>query len=518
MLAASVVSVAMGSSPKLAVGIVVDGLQQEYIDLLRDYFGKDGFNRFLNSGVVLENVDYGPGVDPVAATAILMTGAAPGVNGIGAEMRYDAAAKRLTPVLNDNSTLGNFTAETYSPKALRVSTISDEARIAGGGVTYAHSIAADPSLAIIMAGHAGNSAAWLNTNTGNWGSSTYYTDYPQALGLRNRTKPLSARLDTMQWTPSVIASDVDFIPDHLRRYPFRHIFNQKDDRFAAFAASPKINTEVTDIADEYIRNMQLGTHDGTDVLNVAYTLKPYPYVKGTENRFELIDSYLKLDSDIARLLNTVYSVTGTDGAVVFLAATPPRPSRRRDDERWNIPAGEFSTRKAISLLNLYLMAIHGNGDWVTAYANNQFYLNHQLAKTLNKDIREIREQAADFLKRMAGIERAYTIDAILSGTAPVENPDALRRNTVIDDSGDVTIAIVPGWQLLDDYNNYHADTSQITITPLTTAPVYMLLPSATPQTVSQTVDARAIAPTVAGQMRIRAPNGASLPRLRLNAK
>lgn len=36
--------------PQLVVGIVIDGLEQDYIDLLRDSFGKGGFNRLLEKG------------------------------------------------------------------------------------------------------------------------------------------------------------------------------------------------------------------------------------------------------------------------------------------------------------------------------------------------------------------------------------------------------------------------------------------------------------------------------------
>ena len=76
VLAAGLVTVAVNAArPKIVVGIVVDGLHQEYIDLLRGDFGQDGFNRLLNNGIVFENVDYGPGLDATAATAVLMTGA-----------------------------------------------------------------------------------------------------------------------------------------------------------------------------------------------------------------------------------------------------------------------------------------------------------------------------------------------------------------------------------------------------------------------------------------------------------
>ena len=88
--------------PTLVVGIFVEGLTADYINLLRNNFGKNGFNRFIENGVSIENVDFGPGIDATAATAILMTGASPGVNGIPAA-RVEAILYGLFMRLPDSS-------------------------------------------------------------------------------------------------------------------------------------------------------------------------------------------------------------------------------------------------------------------------------------------------------------------------------------------------------------------------------------------------------------------------------
>ena len=54
--------------PTLVVGIFVEGLTAEYVDLLRSNFGEDGFNRLLEQGVTVRNVDYGPGIDATAGS------------------------------------------------------------------------------------------------------------------------------------------------------------------------------------------------------------------------------------------------------------------------------------------------------------------------------------------------------------------------------------------------------------------------------------------------------------------
>lgn len=514
VLAAGLVTVAVNAArPKIVVGIVVDGLHQEYIDLLRGDFGQDGFNRLLNNGIVFENVDYGPGLDATAATAVLMTGASPSVNGIPSANIYDNAGRRYVSVFNDGHTLGNYTDQSLSPSSLRVTTISDEARIAGAGVSYSHAVALQPEMALVMAGHASNSAVWLNDRTANWAGSTAYPDFPASVSQRNRVSPLKSRIDTMQWTPSAASAQTNHLPDHLMRYPFRHTFGRKDGKgLDAFAQSPLANREITRLASEIVTTQQLGAHDGvTDMLNVAYTLLPYDYTKTSENRYELIDSYIKLDAQLADLFRTVdRSAGGSDNVLIYLAGTPPRTQRRREDERWKIPSGEFSTRKAISLLNLYLIAVHGNGEWVTAYADGSFYLNENLAKERNISKTDLRREAASLLKRMAGVDQAYSIDDVLDGKAPVDDPEALRRNTLASTTGDVLVQIIPGWELLDDFN-YPADAARGTVGQhaATLAPAYLLIPGAEPAVVTTVVDARAIAPTVARQMHIRSPNGAS---------
>ena len=55
LLVASMVSLTLAAQapsprPKLVVGIVVDGLREDYIDLLKGYFGPDGFRRLMRDG------------------------------------------------------------------------------------------------------------------------------------------------------------------------------------------------------------------------------------------------------------------------------------------------------------------------------------------------------------------------------------------------------------------------------------------------------------------------------------
>ncbi len=251
------------------------------------------------------------------------------------------------------------------------------------------------------------------------------------------------------------------------------------------------------------------------MLNLNYRLVVPDYTRNSDTRLELMDSYLRLDRNLEQLFSLV-DRAGAGNSVIFLVATPPSSTVRRDEEKWNIPYGEFSTRKAGSLLNMYLMAIYGTGDWVSGYHNGHFYLNNKLIKDKNLDPKAVRSEAASFIARMSGIKEAYTIDQILAGDAG-DNAAALKRNTHLPTAGDVMITVTPGWEIINDLasgsTSYAKNQVERIVAP--TAPAFILAPGyVTPTRIDTPVDVRTIAPTVARILRIRSPNAASLSALR----
>lgn len=504
-----------GVRPKLVIGIIIDGLDRQYIDLLQEQFGEGGFNRLLKDGVVISAADYGTNTDATASVAMLMTGASPSTTSVSGSMIYDRDALRAVPAMTDPDVMGNFTGETFSPRSLEVSTISDEVRISGGGVGRVFGISADPSQAVILASHSGNAALWLNDQTGNWASSTYYKEQPTSIAYRNRLRPLSMRLDTMQWTPSRPVDAYVGLPEHLTHYSFRYTFPSGNvNRFKAFAASPLLNAEITDLAGELIDDLSLGTQDCTDMINVVYNLKPFDYTKNEDTRYELIDSYLRLDRDLERIFRKADEKAGSDNTLFFVAATPPSGLSRRDDEKWLIPYGEFSTKKAKSLLNMFLIAKFGNGDWVTSFYDGQFFLNNKLIGDLNLDASAVRAEAANFLEKMSGVNRVYTLDEILGGRGD-SRLEALQRNNPPATAGDLFIDVAPGWETVDDINSPvdGSRTRYVNRYATPTAPVFILAENLDARTIDTPVDVRVVAPTIARLLRIRSPNAAALPPL-----
>ena len=524
LLVASVVTMALSGQtapkrPSLVVGIVVDGLSLDQIELLKEYFGTDGIRRLLNEGVTITDVDYGSVLDPTAATALIYTGASPSVSGIDAETIFDRDTRRTSLTLSDPSTIGNFTTETLSPRVMRVSTIGDELRIATGGLGHVYTISPAASQAIVMTGHNGNSGFWINDVNGKWATTTFYKDVPTAIQSRNHRESLDMRLDTMAWSNSMAVGKYPDMPSYKKLFNFRHSFQRNDpQRISKFKHTPLANGEVTDIAGEYLRSMNMGKGENIDMLNLSMTVSPYLYSNDPDVRMEQMDSYLRLDRQLAGLFKAIDSSgPGMNNTLVFITGTPAPAKRRKDDEKWDIAAGEFSPRRAIALLNMYLIARHGNGEWVIGFHNNQFFLNQNLITERDKNLQEMRRDAADFLSRMSGIAEAYTLDDVVAGKA-VETTVVPRRNINTETAGDIFAAIMPGWDITDD-GSANPQNGDYPVTQRLTAavsPAFILAPTLLqPQIITTPVDARVIAPTVSSILRIRSPNAAMLPPLRL---
>ncbi|MDE6143832.1 MAG: alkaline phosphatase family protein, partial [Muribaculaceae bacterium] len=185
-----------------------------------------------------------------------------------------------------------------------------------------------------------------------------------------------------------------------------------------------------------------------------------------------------------------------------------------DDPKYRIPTGDFSVKRALSLLNSYLSAKYGNGDYVDTYSRGHVYLDHKQIESRQLNLDEVAREARDFLVRMSGVSDAFTMDDIMSSALP--GMEAIRLGTDPKTGGDIVLEFNEGWRVVND-TRFPNDT-QVVRSSMVLTPVFFLGAGITPQTLSHPVDATAIAPTVTGILRIRSPNGVSSRPLILERK
>lgn len=454
----------------------------------------------------MRNVDFKVrNLDEASSTAMLFTGAYPAQTGVAAAMLFNPLNGSVQPALSDPKTMGNFTNDSFSAENLRLSTLADELQISQNGLAAIYSFAADPQQSIIMSGHAGTSACWINNTTGNWATTTYYKSLPAPVSSRNYSTPLSSRIDTMQWKPSIDLKNFPGVPAQKKLYPFRYTFPRSDrDVYNRFSASPLGNKEVTDVAIECIKQLKIGSNpNAIDMLNVAYTVEPFKYSADNDPLVETTDAYLRLDSQIGRLLEAVDKYVGAGNAIIWLSSTGYCDEAVVEDKKYRVPGGDFSMKRAKSLLNSYLSALHGSADYVSAFRDNQLYLDHKILEEKKLDISAVMADARAFLTKMSGIADAFTLHDILSPSTSVE--ESIRLGMDPKTGGDIIIEYSPGWNVVNDIE-YPATTKSVRQSSVLT-PAFIVAPGLVAQKISTPVNAVTLAPTVSGLLRIRSPNG-----------
>lgn len=500
-------------TPKIVVGIMVDQLRGDYLEQLRPYFGSRGFNRLFAEGVYLSDLDFHNTVkDAPSGSAVIYTGAWPVANGVVSADVIDLERHRSVPVLSaDPSKL----KPEYSPAGLRLSTLADELALQNGALSKIYSVAGNPQVAVITAGHEGNAAIWLDESTSRWNSPAYYGTMPPVIANKSRTAPVSSKITSANWRPLHTGSHYSmgglWTGDN-----FSYTFGTASrDDVARFKQSAPFNTEVTDAAIDLLKSMQSGSASSpAGMISLEYSLAPIDFDHDGDNRPELIDSYVRLDEELGRLIDAIYRDYGAQNALIFLSSTGYANEPTLTESQSKIPSGEITLKKAESLLNSYLSANYGNGDYVRLIRDGKLYLDEKFIRSKGADLSKIREEAKFFLLRMGGVSEAYTLDEVLgSGNSRAQQ---LSLSVDIKNTPDIFIFFTPGWSVTDD-NAYPPVTERVRLSSPPT-PAFILAPELEPQTVSYSVDATVMAPTVAQAMHIRSPNGAASKPLILKRK
>ncbi len=499
--------------PKLVVGITIDQLRTDYIDMMQHLFGTGGFNRLMTEGAVYENVNYGYGdITRASSVATIYTGTHPSTHSITSNTRFNQDKKEAYPILSDKNQLGNFTSETLSPRKISVSTITDELKSATSGESKIYSVAPTSEVAIISAGHAANSAFWLNEENGKWATSTYYKEVPIFVTEHNIKNGLDSRIDKTVWSPILPLSAYDGLPYNQPEFAFKYFFDG-DDKYKNLKLSALVNSEVTTVACSILEKGRLGKGSVPDMLNVGYYAGNYKEQNVRDYGVEIQDTYIRLDKEIERLLQTIDSTVGLENAFIFIVSTGYSNFEARPYGLYGVPTGQFYPRKATALLNYYLMAMYGHEEWVIGYHDKEIYLNRELIKKKELNLEEFVVNSAEFLSQMEGVQDALTSYQILHGDIVAVAPQRRRYNRQY--SGDIVLEIKPGWEINYEEEDKKNEYVQYNAVP---TPLIFIGKNIAHQRISLPVDATAIAPTICRAIRIRAPSASKSYPLILNYK
>lgn len=488
--------------PRLVVCITVDQLRSDYLQELEPLMEQEGLRRLLSQGRVYPEVKFPlTAPDAASATATIFTGTYPETHGIERSSIFVRKIGRSQSIFWDEAYLGNYTRETYSPRALLVNTLGDRLKEASDGEALVYGIAPEAEQALSSTGILADGAFWIDNKVGAWASSSFYGLMPKYIERYNRSEEgLNKRLttDKLSWTPlrHHITPSIAY-GDWGRSFSYTY---QGSDIYP-LKQSPLINEEVTSLALKLIEEGGYERRKSPGLLSLSYTASP---TNGSELGAEEVDSYLRLDREIARLLRGLDRRFGLGNCLITLSGTgyttsvqkPPRASKLRR---------AFGLGRASALVNMYLSALYGQGAWVETLLEGRIYLNHKLAEQRGIALADLQRETASVLRQMEGVASATTADRLRQADGLSGEKLRLRRSVHNRQMADVYWRILPAWQIEELQRSPRLNAYSTAIS----SPFIIMGAGVHPKAFDYpVVEARDIVRAICSVLRIRPPNEA----------
>ncbi|GHU68825.1 alkaline phosphatase [Bacteroidia bacterium] len=470
-------------TPKLIISITIDQLRGDYLQYFGHTFGEKGFKRLMREGLYYSSVNFDfPNLSESSAIASIYTGTDPFHHGITGDKQFDFTNNKEVSIIKDDNFMGNYTTEHVSPLVLQASTVGDELKIASKGQSKVFSIAPNAVAALFSAGRYANAAFWLDDFNGKWATTTYYKDIPDYIDRFNTTEAIG-NYPERQWNQSYPL--YTGFPYTERTAPFSYLFTKNDnDRYKKIKKTALINSEITLLAGKIFEKAGFTRNTCPDFLSLTYYAGNYPYSsQPTEYSAEIQDIYHCLDKEIEKLIDMIDRKIGLKHVLIILTSTGYYDAIKTPANNIK-PFGEFYPTRCTSLLNMYLMAIYGQGNWVNGYFDRQIFLNKKLAEEKAVAWNDLVRKSADFVVQFSGIQ------------------DVTLKEANQKRGGDIFIELQPGWIIANENSTQPVPLRE----KIVLAPLFFFGENIPQKHVARTVKVTEIAPTLTYLLRIHAPN------------
>lgn len=501
------------ATPALAVLISVDQLRADMPLRMLSRFGKGGFRRFYDEGVVYDAALYAHSATETAVGhATLASGALPREHGIVGN-EWSERGARIYAVDDAASELLGASGIGKSPVRMLVETVADVLVRERPG-SLARSVSEKERAAILMGGHKAISY-WLDDAAGSFVSSRYYTErLPEWVTDFAAKKPAEQYRDK-GWELLAPARDYVHADDHawetrgcaVLGTVFPHAYGKVtgEQYLHAIKSTPAGDALVVSFLDAMLDNEPLGRDPSADLLTVSFSSTDYVgHAFGPESR-EAEDNLLRLDRQLARLFALLDERVGKGRWFAILSADHGACESPEFFTAQGLDAGRIDPDLLRRTVEEGLRSRFDIGvELVTDFVNPSLVLNEQRIASLSLDQVEVERAAVELAMQVPGVHAAYARSDIVAGAMP-EHPFKTRieNSTHPERSGHVYIVPKEHWLLATRPEKLTAMHG----TPWPydgQVPLLVWGTGARPQHVQRPVDPRDIAPTIAALLKLPA--------------
>ena len=412
--------------PKLVVGVVVDQMRWDFLYRFNNrYSDKGGFKRLMNKGFNCNNtlINYTP-TYTACGHASIYTGSVPSIHGITGNNWYDSEKQQFVYCTDDASvtTVGSATAAgKMSPANMFTTTIGDELKLATNLKSKVIGIALKDRGGILPAGHSANAAYWYDSKTGDWITSSHYMkELPGWVNDFNKQKWVDKYYRQGWNTLYPINTYTQSTPDENnyevntlgKGFPYA-LSSLAGKNYNLIMATPFGNTLTTQFSKAVIEQEQMGADSITDFLAISYSSTDYIGHSFGPNSIETEDTYLRLDMELAELLDYLDTKVGKDQYVLFLSADHGASHNPRFLKDNKIPSGSIDIEKWVTEMNTALNKKYKKPDLVIGIINFQVVLNLPVIEASSKlNLEDIKAWVVQYLSKQEAVANVFAIDQL----------------------------------------------------------------------------------------------------------
>lgn len=425
------------ATPRLTVVVAVDGLQQQDLTAMRNYWPQGGL-RLMSEEAFQTNISLPFFVFGGAETpASLFSGATPSEHGVTSDYYYSRSDRAIHAVYESNDQKGIGTSVRVSPARLRAMTISDRFRLMAGDKAEVYALGLDPNTTISMAGHSANACCWYDANSQKWVATTAYDGGLPSAADKLNTNGRIAEYEAREWTPRMDIAQYMHPTAAEKKKPFHYVGLQA-------GHAPAMNELMVELALAIQQDKKMGEDIVPDLLMMQMTtLSPKAccdYIQSAEQE----DMYLSINQNIGYLIEQLNKRIGKDKYQLLVVGLPRKGASSETLEKVGFPRQVFNIDRAVALASTYLMALYGHERWVDGGYGNAIYLNKTLIEQKKLSLDAIRRQVSEFLLEFEGVQGACpsTDLDIIQGNKEVEK---LRNSLNKKTRGDVVFWLEENW-------------------------------------------------------------------------
>ncbi|MFN8315650.1 MAG: alkaline phosphatase PafA [Chitinophagales bacterium] len=428
----------VADKPKLVIGIVVDQMRWDFLYRYSAKYGNDGFKRLQREGYSCENthIPYSLTFTAPGHTCIY-TGSVPALHGITGNNWYDRIVKKEVYCTSDKTVQpigGSFKGGQQSPHNLKVTTITDELRLATNFKSKVIALAIKDRSSILPGGHTSSGTFWYDDSTGNFITSSFYRkDLPQwVTAFNNRHLPEQYLKNdwklTLDYAKYEESSDDDVSwennYDDEKKPVFTHaISGFKPNQFKLMRNTPFGNSLTFEFAKAAIEGDTLGNRGVTDFLAVSFSPTDGVGHQFGPNSVEVEDMYLRFDKEMASFIQYLDTKVGKGNYLLFLSADHGAAHAADFSKFHKIPSESMFEENITKKLDTFLLSKYNSKALTKAFINHQIFFNEEEMQKIGVKKADLKAEITQFLLQFANVNRVVDLENL--GTANL--PDALRE-------------------------------------------------------------------------------------------